>query len=95
VRLELGGPGAPWVDTVMLLVSVHGDGLDADEILSRRRLTREVDPEDVDRLLALLAGFFLEQADQPVPNSSPWLRAHQRWYADATWSWLVRRRGWA
>lgn len=87
--------GAAWVDTVTLLVSAHGDGLDADALLAARPLTRDVDPGHVDALLALLAGFFLDQAGRPVPNSSPWLRAHQQWYADATWSWLARRRGWS
>lgn len=86
--------GAAWVDTVALLVAAHGDGHDADAILRRRRLTRDVDPAHVDALVALLAGFFLEQAGRPVPNSSPYLRAHQQWYADATWSWLSARRGW-
>jgi hypothetical protein len=86
--------GAAWVDTVTLLVAAHGDGLDADGVLSRRRLTRDVPDGHVDALLALLAGFFLEQAAQPVPNSSPYLREHHRWYADATWSWLSQRRGW-
>lgn len=87
--------GAAWVDTVTLLISAHGDGLDAEALLAARPLTRDVDPGHVDALLALLAGFFLEQAGQPVPNSSPWLRAHQQWYADASWSWLARRRGWS
>ncbi len=87
--------GAAWVDTVLLLISVHGDGLDADAVLRQRRLTRDVPAEDVDSLLALMAGFFLERRDQPVPNSSPYLRAHQSWYAEACWSWLSGRRGWS
>lgn len=87
--------GAPWVDTVSLLVSVHGDGLDADEVLARRALTRHVPAEDIDSLLALMAGYFFERRDQPTPNSSPYLRVHQSWYAEATWSWLSARRGWA
>lgn len=86
--------GAPWIDTVLLLIAAHGDGLDADAVLRRRRLTREVPDEDVDALLALMTGFFLERRDQPVPNSSPYLRVHQSWYAEATWSWLSARRGW-
>lgn len=87
--------GAPWIDTVLLLISVHGDGLDADAILAERRLTRDVRPDDVDSLLALLAGYFLERRDEPAPNSSPFLRVHQSWYAETTWSWLRSRRGWS
>jgi hypothetical protein len=29
-----------------------------------------------------------------VPHSSPYLRIHQDWYAEVTWSWLAQRRGW-
>lgn len=87
--------GAPWIDTVLLLISVHGDGLDADALLAGRRLTRDVPADHVDVLLALMAGFFLERRDQPVPNSSPYLRVHQSWWAEASWSWLCQRRGWS
>ncbi len=86
--------GAAWVDTVCLLIGPAGDGLDADAVLAERALTRTAAPDDVDSLLALLAGYFLERRDAPVPNSSPYLRAHQDWYAEATWAWLARRRGW-
>ncbi|HEU4512709.1 MAG TPA: phosphotransferase [Nocardioidaceae bacterium] len=99
-RALLGGwnwpvVGAAWIDTVSLLISAHGDGLDADGILAGRRLTRDVAAEDVDTFLALMAGYFLERRDQPAPNSSPYLRVHQSWYAEATWSWLSARRGWS
>jgi aminoglycoside phosphotransferase (APT) family kinase protein len=87
--------GAPWIDTVMLLVSAAGDGLDADALLAERRLTKNVDPEHVDVVLALLAGYFLKHRDGPVPNSSPYLRQHQAWYAEATWNWLAHRRDWS
>lgn len=86
--------GANWLDTVSVLISAHGDGIDADDILATRRLTRGVPAADVDAFLALLAGYFLERRDQPVPGSSPYLCAHQSWYAEATWSWLCARRGW-
>jgi aminoglycoside phosphotransferase (APT) family kinase protein len=87
--------GAAWIDTVLLLISAHGDGLDADEILARRTLARDAEPAHVDALLALIAGYFFERRDEPAPNSSPYLRRHQDWYAEATWSWLSRRRGWS
>jgi hypothetical protein len=86
--------GAAWIDTVCLLISAHGDGLDVDAEVAARALTRDVDPEHIDTLLALLAGYFFERRDQPTPNSSPYLRKHQAWYAEATWSWLSARRGW-
>ena len=87
--------GAAWIDTVLLLISAHGDGLDANAFLAERRLTRDAAPEHVDALLALLCGYFLQRRDQPVPNSSPYLRVHSRWYSEVTWSWLAARRGWS
>jgi aminoglycoside phosphotransferase (APT) family kinase protein len=86
--------GASWIDTVCLLIPAYGDGLDADALLAERRLTREVPAEDIDVFLALVAGYYLAQGTLAVPSSSPWLRAHQSWMAQATWSWLSARRGW-
>ena len=93
--------GADWLDTVFLLMGVHGDcvdvgdGVDVEEVLASRRLTRHVSPEHVDAVIALAAGYFLASADEPVPPTSPYLRDHQRWYGEACWSWLSQRRGWA
>jgi hypothetical protein len=86
--------GAAWIDTVCLLVFAFGDGVDADALLVRRALTRDVDPEHVDVLLALLCGYFLEHRDHPSPYSSPFLRRHQSWCAEVSWAWLAQRRGW-
>ncbi len=86
--------GAAWIDTVLLLISARGDGIDADAVLADRRLTKDVDPEHVDVLLALVCGYMLECRDRPVPNSSPYLRVHARWYSEVSWAWLAARRGW-
>jgi aminoglycoside phosphotransferase (APT) family kinase protein len=86
--------GAAWIDTVCLLIPAHGDGIDADAVLAERRLTRDVPAEDIDSFLALVAGYYFAQSAQAVPSSSPWLRAHQSWMGQATWSWLSARRGW-
>ena len=86
--------GQPWRDTVDLLVSAHGDGLDVEAVLARRALTRDVDPAHVDGWLAAVAGFMADAALRPAPMNSPHLRTHSRWYAAATWSWLAERRGW-
>ena len=87
--------GASWIDTVCVLMTAYGDGVDADALLAARPLTRDVDPEHVDVLLALLVGYFLERREQPVPQSSPFLRRHQDWCAEVTWAWLAQRRGWS
>jgi hypothetical protein len=87
--------GPAWVDLVVLLVSAHGDGHDADALLATRELTGDVDPDAIDGWLAAYCGFMLSSRVRPVPPSSPYLRAHQAWYAEAAWSWLAARRGWA
>ncbi len=86
--------GAAWIDTVSLLMTAYGDGVDADALLAQRALTRNVAADDVDALLALFCGYFLERRDQPSPYSSPYLRRHQDWCAMVSWDWLARRRGW-
>lgn len=86
--------GAPWIDTVTLLLSARGDGVDTDQLLARRRLTTGVPADVIDGFLALMTGFWLVAADDPVPPSSPWIRVHQRWYGRVAWEWLAARRGW-
>ncbi|MGY2874272.1 aminoglycoside phosphotransferase (APT) family kinase protein [Marmoricola sp. URHA0025 HA25] len=83
-----------WLDLVVLLASAHGDGLPVEDLLAERALTREVDPVAIDVWLAALCGFMLSSRTRPVPASSPHLRAHASWYAEAAWSWLAQRRGW-
>lgn len=87
--------GPAWFDAVSLLVQAHGDGIDADAVLAREPLTRDVDADLVDGVLALLLGYLTWAAAQDHVETSPYLRTHQAWYRDATWSWLASRRGWA
>ena len=49
---------------------------------------------DVDAVLALVIGYFLKSADDPVPPTSPYIRDHQRWQGEVLWQWLGERRGW-
>jgi len=86
--------GNPALDTIVVLASAHGDGVDADAWLPRSATTRDTDPDVVDGTLALIAGYFWVSSSQSAPETSPWLRVHQRWYAEATTDWLARRRGW-
>ena len=51
-------------------------------------------PEHVDVVLALVMGYFLKSADDPVPPTSPYLRDAQRWQGEVCWDWLCERRGW-
>ncbi|MCW2855080.1 MAG: hypothetical protein JWR52_695 [Marmoricola sp.] len=86
--------GAVWQDTLDLLISAHGDGLDVDPMLGTRDLTRDVQADHIDAWLAGVCGFMLNASQRPVPPTSPHLRTHNRWTAEAAWSWLARRRGW-
>jgi aminoglycoside phosphotransferase (APT) family kinase protein len=86
--------GADWLDSLILLIGPRGDGVDVDAVLAERRLLRDVPPDDVDRVLAFLCGYFLKSAGDPVPPTSPHLRQAQRWQGDVVWDWLSERRGW-
>ncbi|MCL3859664.1 phosphotransferase family protein [Actinotalea sp. K2] len=82
---------APWVDLVGLLVSVHGDGLDAQHLIASHPLSRDVPARSVDAFLCALAGYFVEASARPPVPSSPWLRPHQAWWRDAALDWLGLR----
>lgn len=87
--------GAAWIDSLMTLIGPRGDGVDVEAVLTTRRLLRDVPPESIDRMLALLVGYFWKSADDPVPPTSPFIRDHQRWQGDVVWHWLSERRAWA
>ncbi len=87
--------GPAWQDTVDLLVSAYGDGLDVEPLLASRPLTRDVEPEQIDMWLAALCGFMVVGSGRKPPMNSPHLRTHSIWYAEALWGWLSDRRGWS
>jgi hypothetical protein len=87
--------GAAWLDTLLLLIGPRGDGLDVEAVLAGSPLTRGLDPEAIDIVLALVTGYFLRSADLPVPPTSPHMREAQRWQGEVCWEWLCERRGWA
>ncbi len=86
--------GADWVDSLVLLIGPRGDGLDVEAVIASRPLLRGVPAEHIDRLLALILGYFGYSAAQPVPPSSPYLRDAQRWQAEVVADWLAVRRDW-
>ena len=83
-----------WFDTLGLLVTAYGDGHDADALLARHPLTAGVEAEQIDAGIASIAGYMLAARERPVPPSSPYLRVHGSWWAEASWAWLAARRGW-
>jgi aminoglycoside phosphotransferase (APT) family kinase protein len=86
--------GADWLDSLFMLIGPRGDGLDVAAVIAERRLLRDAPPEHLDRALAVICGYFLRSADEPVPPTSPYVRDIQRWQGDVVWEWLSERRGW-
>jgi hypothetical protein len=83
--------GAPWFDTVTLLVSAYASGLDVDPLLEPWSA-----PEaGVDGTLAALGGYWLVRAVSGPSSASPHSRQHQRFSGDQALAWLASRRGWA
>jgi hypothetical protein len=82
--------GAPWFDTITLLISAFASGLDADTYLA------PWDPpaEGVDGALAALSGYWLIRADGGPSSASPHSRQHQRFSGEQALTWLAERRGW-
>ncbi|MFI1988404.1 phosphotransferase family protein [Actinoplanes sp. NPDC020271] len=82
--------GAPWFDTVTLLVSAYASGLDTDAVLRAWGA-----PDDgVDGALAALSGYWLVRADGGPSSASPHSRQHQRFSGLQALAWLTERRGW-
>jgi aminoglycoside phosphotransferase (APT) family kinase protein len=86
--------GAAWLDSLFLLIGPRGDGLDVEQVIAGHPLLSGVPPEEVDVVLALITGYFLKSADDPVPPTSPFIRDVQRWQGEVCWDWLRERRSW-
>ncbi|MCW2803120.1 MAG: aminoglycoside phosphotransferase family protein [Propionibacteriaceae bacterium] len=86
--------GPIWADTLTVAIAMHGDGLNGDDLLARSGLVSPADEEMIDGVLALLLGYFYFSSSEAAPDGSPFLRAHQAWYARVAEDWLRQRRGW-
>ena len=86
--------GAAWLDCLFLLIGPRGDGLDVEAVIAGHPLLSDVPAEDLDVVLALITGYFLKSAEDPVPPTSPYIRDAQRWQGEVCWAWLAERRGW-
>lgn len=87
--------GAPWLDSLFLLIGPRGDGLDVETHIASHALLSAVDPDDIDVVLALVLGYFETSAALPAPPTSPYLREAQAWQRDVLRGWIAERRGWA
>jgi aminoglycoside phosphotransferase (APT) family kinase protein len=86
--------GAAWLDSLFLLIGPRGDGLDVESVIAGHPLLSVVPAEAIDIVLALVTGYFLKSASDPVPPSSPFIRDVQRWQGEVCRDWLGERRGW-
>lgn len=85
---------APWFDTVAFLTSI-GSGHDLNALFRAHPTAAHVADEELDAVLAALAGFFAAESTRPAPTgASPYIRAYQVACAIAAGEWLADRRGW-
>jgi aminoglycoside phosphotransferase (APT) family kinase protein len=82
--------GAPWFDTVTLLVSAYASGLDADAFLGPWRPPAA----GVSGALAAMSGYWLVQAAGGPSSASPHSRQHQLFSGTQALAWLADRQGW-
>ncbi len=87
--------GAPWIDTVQLLVNarLYG-GHDPERLLAGSPVSAEADPAAITAYLVALAGYFFDRARLPAPKGLPTLREFQRVQGIACLDWLRQRTGW-
>lgn len=83
--------GAAWFDRLALLVNVglYDPGASLEEL--RASWLPEVDADDVDAVLAGLAGYFVDVARRPDPPGLPTVRAFQRAQGEVVVRWLRER----
>ena len=82
--------GAPWFDTVTLLVTAYASGLDADAALA----PWQAPAEGIDGALAAMGGYWLTRAAGGPSSASPHSRQHQSFSGQQALAWLADRRGW-
>ena len=82
--------GAPWFDTVTLLVTAYASALDVDTALE----PWQPPADGVDGALAALGGYWLTSAARGPSSASPHSRQHQRFSGEQALAWLAERRGW-
>jgi aminoglycoside phosphotransferase (APT) family kinase protein len=84
--------GAPWVDLLAFLPSVAMQGGPKPwELFDDHPVARHAARENVDAVLAALAGFFVQRSTLPPPPGLPTLREFQRAQGTEALAWLRRR----
>jgi len=86
--------GARWIDGALYLldVLVRGERVDVEAVLRSHPLLADVPADDVDAVLAAVAGSFFDKARRPAPEGMPTLRAFQHHEGVAAAGWWADRR---
>ena len=86
--------GAPWVDLLFMLPSVSMQrGPDPWGLFDEHALSGSAEREEVEAILAAVAGFFVWKGSLPAPPGLPTLREFQRAQGAESLRWLRRRLG--
>jgi hypothetical protein len=85
--------GPAWLDLLLALPSMgmFAGGPDPERVVLEHPLTRAVDPEMIDSVVAAIAGFFTCESVLPPPSGLPTLRKFQRDQAIVALDWARRR----
>ena len=80
-----------FVDLLMLLTSAGSDGIDLDELLAAQPVAAGIDRDDVNAVLAALAGFYLAGALAETPAAVRPIAAAKLQLGRGAVGWLERR----
>ncbi|GAA0951120.1 aminoglycoside phosphotransferase family protein [Actinocorallia libanotica] len=83
--------GAPWFDLLTLLVSAAATGTDPQREWEKADVARGAGENEVNAVLAAMAGDYLSSSLLPAPSNMPGLRAHQGEKGRAALIWLRHR----
>jgi hypothetical protein len=87
--------GAAFFDTVTLLVSAYGGGVDVDALLAAHPTAQGVPAGAIDAVLASLSGYWLARAAAGPGDASPHSVGHHLFSGGQALAWLGHRRGWS
>lgn len=85
--------GAAHIDLLFMLPSMAMHGVDAEAVVTKHPVTRELPDRTIDASLAAVAGYFVARSTLPPPTNLPTIRDFQRAQGIAVVDWLAARLG--
>jgi aminoglycoside phosphotransferase (APT) family kinase protein len=85
--------GASWLDALTYLLDtlLRDPSVDVEHHLATHSVFETAEADEVDAILAGLAGTFLDRSRRPAPPSMPTIRDFQRREGEAALGWLAQR----